>query len=54
MPLVQIDLTESEAERIDAIADAEKRARKNQCHIMILDRLEQLESANESALAEKP
>lgn len=54
MPLVQIDLTDNEAERIDAIADAEKRARKNQCHIMILDRLEQLESANESALTEKP
>jgi len=36
MPIVNLDLTEAEAERIDAIAATEKRSRRSQVHLFML------------------
>jgi hypothetical protein len=44
MPIVALDLTEEEASRVDAIADREKRARKNQAAILLMERVCQVES----------
>jgi hypothetical protein len=44
MPIVALELTEEETARVDSIAEAEKRARKNQAHILLLDGLRQAES----------
>ena len=53
MPIVAIDLTDTEAERVDAIAEREKRARKAQVHILMLNGLAQAES-DQSKPEEKP
>lgn len=44
MPIVAIDLTDDEAARVDAIADREKRARKNQAAILLMERVAEIES----------
>jgi len=50
MPIVAIDLTEEEAARLDAVADQEKRARKYQAAISLMERIAQIEA--ESATKE--
>ena len=45
MPLIQIDLTDEETARLDAIADREKRARKHQAHVLLIAAVEADETA---------
>ena len=45
MPIVALDLTDEEAARVDAIAEAEKRARKNQAHVLMIEGLKSAEQA---------
>jgi len=44
MPLVQFELSEDEAARVDVVAEREKRARKAQVHILTLIGLEAVEA----------
>ena len=54
MPLVQIELTDNEAARVDAVAASEKRARKNQIHVMAMDRLAEIEDARPAPTTPTP
>jgi len=45
MPIVALDLTDEEAARLDAVAEAEKRARKHQAHVLLIDGLKLAEIA---------
>ena len=44
MPIVAINITESEASRIDDLAAREKRVRKQQTHVLTLIGLEKVEA----------
>ena len=45
MPIVNLNLTDDEAARVDAIAKNEKRARQRQCERLVMDAVESYESA---------
>jgi hypothetical protein len=53
MPVVALDLTEDEANRIDAIATDEKRVRKQQTHILVLIGLDKIESEKATNTSEE-
>jgi len=44
MPIVAIELTDDEAARLDVVADQEKRARKYQAAVSLMERIAQVES----------
>lgn len=46
MPIVAIDLTDDEAARLDVVADQEKRARKYQAAVSLMERVAQVEAEN--------
>lgn len=48
MPIVALDLTDDEAARVDAIAEREKRARKNQAAILLMERVAEIERESEA------
>ena len=45
MPFIQIDLSEEDFARVSAVAAAEKRAKKNQAAICLMERIAQIEAA---------
>lgn len=52
MPIVAIELTREEAERVDIIAHKERRSRKGQCHVIFAAAL--AEAEKESTQEENP
>lgn len=53
MPLVQIDLTDNETHRVDAVAEEQKRSRKAQCHVLIIERLDEIDREKAKIILEK-
>ncbi len=53
MPIVAIDLTDEEAARLDVIADHEKRARKYQAAVSLMERVAEVEAENAKSAAAK-
>ena len=49
MPIVNIDLTDDEAARLDAIAEEQKRARKNQAAVLLMERVAEIENSKQEA-----
>jgi predicted transcriptional regulator len=54
MPIVAIELTDEEIERLDSIAKDEKRARKHQAAISLMDRVDQILADNSKQLEAQP
>ena len=50
MPIIAIELTDQDAERLDAIADREHRSRKAQALVMLLEIIAQTETNSDSEL----
>lgn len=48
MPLVQLDLTDEQAERIDALAEADLRARKHEVMVLLMEAVEAREKLSDS------
>jgi len=52
MPIVAIDLTDEETARLDVVASDEKRARKHQAAVSLMERISQVEAEKEKATPE--
>ena len=46
MPLIQIELTPDEDKRLDKIAKDQKRAKRQQAHVLIVERIAEIEAAS--------
>lgn len=44
MPLIQIDLSAEEDARLEIIAKDQKRAKRNQAHVLIVERMTEIEA----------